>query len=101
RQTRAAERERHYLVVVAVNDQGGHVELPQVVEEVCLGERLHALVGGGHAALHAEMPEVVEDSLRHLRAGSVGAVEAEAEVLPELRAVLEQRGADLVEDLER
>ncbi|MNR43711.1 hypothetical protein D3C85_1623600 [compost metagenome] len=74
----------HDLVVLAVHDQRGHIDLFQVFGEVGFGEGLDALVGVLLAALHAPEPELVQDALRHLRARAVGAEERESEFLVEL-----------------
>src|SRR5690606_18708454 len=72
---------RDDLVVLAVQQQGRHVDLPQVVGEIGLGEGLHAVVRVLEAGLHAPQPELVENALRNLRAGAVGAVKLDRELL--------------------
>ena len=93
--------DRHDLVVVAVDDEGWHVELFQVLSEVRLGKRLDAVELVLETALHALKPERVADALADLRARPVGAVERRCEVREELRTVGGNAGADAVEHLER
>ena len=84
-----------------MDDQRRHVELLEILGEVGLGEGLDAVVDALEAGLHPLQPEGVAQALRDLRARPVGAVERGAEVLEELRAVGQDGGADLVEDLDR
>src|SRR5262249_4977848 len=93
--------ERHDLVVVALEDERRYVELLQVLGLVCLGERLDAEVGGREAGHHALQPEGLTHPFRDLRARAVVAVERQAEVLEELRAVGKDSGAEPVEHLHR
>src|SRR5215831_20299636 len=51
---------RNDLIVLAVEHEGRHVELLQVLGEIGFGERLDALVGVLQAGLHAPAPELIE-----------------------------------------
>ena len=53
------------------------------------------------ARLHALQPERIAHALRHLRAGPVGAVERDRQILEELRAIGQHAGAHGVECLDR
>src|ERR1019366_2995568 len=91
----------HDLIVVAVKDEGGDIELLQVFGAIGLGEGLDAVVGGGESAHHALHPEGVAEALRHFVAGTVGAIEGRAEIPEELGAVSLNIGAQAVEDVYR
>src|SRR5262249_28921943 len=93
--------DRDDLVVVPVQDERRHVELPEIRSEISLRERLDAEVGAGKAGHHPLAPERLTNALGDIRAGPVVAVEGHAEVLPELRAVGDDVGAQLVEHLDR
>src|SRR4051794_4463391 len=56
--------ERHDLVVVAVDEEGRHVETLEVFGEVRLRERLDAVVGRVEAGHHPLQPERVAYALR-------------------------------------
>src|SRR5262245_59706340 len=71
---------RNDLIVLAVQDESMHIDLPQIAREVGFGKRLDAVVCILQPALHAPEPELIEGSLRDLRAGAVGAVELNGEV---------------------
>ena len=88
------------LVVVALDDEQGNIDLLQVVVEVGLGELLDAVVGGLQADLHAHEPEGIQGPLRDCAARPVGAVERLAQVLVELGTVAENPLADPVEDID-
>src|SRR6266850_3781545 len=92
--------DRHDLIVVAVDDQRRHGELPEIVGLVGLGERFDAVERVLEAGLHSLEPERIAQALRDLRARSVGAVERSAEVLEELRAIGKDTRSDAVEDLD-
>src|SRR5262245_17190786 len=77
-------RNRHDLIVVAVDDERRDVDLPEVVCQVGLGEDLDAVIGVLETGLHAEQPERVENTLGHGRTRAVGAEECDAQVLEEL-----------------
>jgi len=49
--------DRHDLVVVAVHDEGRHVELIEILGEIRLGKRLDAKVAGRKAGHHPLDPE--------------------------------------------
>src|ERR1039457_3979455 len=87
--------------VVAVDDQGWHVELLEVLREVRLGKRLDAVELVLETALHGPKPEGVPNALADFSARSVGAKERHGEILEELRAVGGDAGADGIELLER
>src|SRR6266487_4192415 len=89
--------DRHDLVVIAVKDQGRDVELLEIFGQIRLGEGLDAEVGGGEAGQHSLEPERLAHAFRDLGARPVVAVERHAQILPELRAVGLDGGAELVE----
>src|SRR5437867_8844538 len=86
--------DRQDLVVVAVDDEGWHVEPPEIFGEVRLREGLDAIEGSVETGLHPLEPERVPKALRNLGARPVGAVERRAEVLEELGTVGKDTGAD-------
>src|SRR5262245_2053539 len=61
--------DRDDLVVLAVQDQGWHVESLQVLGLVRFGKRLDTFVGVLEAGLHAPEPELIERALGDLRPG--------------------------------
>src|SRR6266851_4829108 len=97
----AGVSERHDLVVVALHDERRYVKLLQVLGLIRLGECLDAEVCGREAGHHALQPERLAHPFRDLRARAVVAVERQAEILPELRAVGLNAGAELVEHFDR
>src|ERR1043166_1660625 len=78
---------RNDLIVARVHDEGRDIELLEVLGEVGLRERLDALEGVLQTRLHAQGPEVIEDSLRNLGALAVGAEERHGKIPPELRKI--------------
>src|SRR5438445_3069444 len=88
--------DRHDLVVVAVQDQRRHVELLEILGEIRLGKRLDAKIGTWKTAHHPLEPERFAHAFRDLCARPVIAVERQAKILPELRAVGYDAAADLV-----
>src|SRR5207302_9761552 len=66
-----------------------------------VGEGLDAVEGGFVSGQHPLEPERIAQALRDLRAWPVGAVERCAEILEELRAVVEEASADQVDRLHR
>ena len=94
--------DRHDLIVVAVDDQGGLVKLLQVVGEVRLRKRLDAVVGILVTGNHALQPEAVDHALTRRGAGSVEAEErTRGEVLIQLRPIGDGRGPQTLEHLHR
>ena len=93
--------DRDDLVVVAMKHQRRHVEPLEILRQVGLGERLDAEVGRREAGHHALQPERFAHAFRDLGARPVVAVEGQAEVLPELRAIGLHAGAELIEGLDR
>src|SRR5271170_860108 len=87
---------RHDLIVVALQDQGRDVEFLQVLGLIRLGERLDAEVRRRKAGHYSLEPEGLAHPFRDLRTRTVVAVERHAEILPELRPVGLDAGADLV-----
>src|SRR5439155_2488815 len=79
--------DRHDLVVVAMKDQGGHVDFLEIFSKICLGKRLDAKVRGGEAGHHSLEPERLAHAFRDLCARPVVPVERQAEILPKLRTV--------------
>src|SRR5215813_5956645 len=92
---------RDDLVILAVDQEGRDVELCEVSGEVRLGEGLDGVVGILEAGPHAPEPELIEETLRDRRAGTVGAVEHRGKVQIVLRAILEETRPDAVEHLDR
>src|SRR5437899_8196782 len=84
-----------------MKDESRYVELLEIFGEVRFGEGLDAVEGGLVSGQHPLEPERIAQALRDLRAWPVGAVERCAEILEELRAVVEDASADLVERLHR
>src|SRR5690606_14527507 len=68
-------RDRHDLVVIAVQDERRHLDGLQVIGEVRLGERGDAVVVRFRAAHHCLPPPVPHYTVRRLRAGAVEPVE--------------------------
>src|SRR6059058_2339629 len=94
--------DRDNLVVVAVHDEGRHVDDLQVLGEVGLREGSDAVVMRLRAAHHALAPPVLDHGLGHLRARPVVVVEWAARELPiELRAVGGELLPEAVKHLER
>src|SRR4029453_4472665 len=83
-----------------MNDQGRDVKTLKVFGEVCLGERLDAVVGALVAGLHRHHPKRVSDALRHGGTFAVRAVERGAQALVKLRPVARDTVSDLVEYLD-
>src|SRR5262245_41282413 len=86
---------RNDLIVARVHDQGRDIELLEVLSEVSLRERLDALIRVLQTGLHAQGPEVIEDSLRDLGTVAVGAEKGHGKIPPELRTVLREPGAQV------
>src|ERR1035437_7873135 len=63
RRGKTSGADRHDLVVVAVHDEGGHVEFLEVLGEVRLGECLDAVKRVLMARLHTLEPEPVDHAL--------------------------------------
>src|SRR5665811_683216 len=59
-------RDRHDLIVIAVNDQRRHVELLQVLSEIRLGEGFDGIEFVLETTLHRLEPERVPHALRDL-----------------------------------
>src|ERR1700722_1368918 len=92
---------RHNLIIVAVDDEGGTVKPPQVPGEVRLGEGFDAIEGALDRCLHRHEPEPIERALRDFGTLPVGAEKGPADFLEELRAVGADAGANAVESRER
>src|SRR3981081_3286029 len=84
-----------------MQDQGWHVDLLELVGEVCLGKRVDAVVCSNNRYLHSLQPECVPNTLRNLRIGFVVSVKGDSKVLKELRAVRSHASANLVEGRQR
>ena len=94
-------RDRHDLIVVAVDDQRRPVDPLQVLGVVDLGEFADAVVLPLDAALQADPPEVFAQALVARHAVAIEAVERHGQVVEELRAVLGGAVADAVEHRQR
>src|SRR5260370_40002793 len=97
----ASEGVRHDLVVGPLDDERRFVELHQVLVLIRFGERLDAEEGAGEARHLALEPEFPDDALRDLRARAVVAVERQAVIQPELRAVGLNAGPEPAEHRDR
>src|SRR5208283_2646917 len=95
-QTRRADW--HDLVVVAMHDEGRHIDLLEVFSEVRLRESLDAVVVGLHSSQHALQPPVFPNAFRNLGAGPVVAVEGEGNVPVKLRPICRKLGSEVIED---
>jgi len=73
------------LVVGAVDEQRGDVDLFQIFREIGFGKGLDAIERGFQSDLHALEPELIAQSLRELGAGAVAAIERQAQILIELK----------------
>src|SRR5216683_219301 len=89
--------DRHYLVVVAVDDQGRNIEPLEVFRLLRLGEGLDAVECAFEADLHRPQPEGIQNALRDLGTRSVGPEEGCAEILVELRTICTKTRAELIE----
>src|ERR1035437_4687288 len=63
--------DRHDLVVVAMDDESGYVELLEILGEVRLGERFDAVEDAFETSLHALQPERVPQSWRDIGTDTV------------------------------
>src|SRR2546423_13766308 len=90
----------HDLIIVAVKDEGRHIELLQVLSEISLRESLDAVVMGFNATHHSLQPPALPDAFRNLGAGPVVAVERERNVLVKLRPIFSEFGSEAIEDRE-
>src|SRR5262245_10416168 len=89
--------DRHDLIVAAVHDESGHVELLQVVREVRLEERLKAIDHCRNAGLHGLADERIAHIVRERRTGSIAAVVRQTEIPDETSTVHLDAIADFVE----
>src|ERR1035437_3109393 len=74
RREHCRSRDRHDLIVIAVDDQRRHVDLLQVLSEIRLGEGFDGIEFVLETALHPLEPERVPHALRDLVALAIGAV---------------------------
>src|SRR5438270_10870060 len=91
----------HDLVIVAVKDDGWHIELLEVFSEIRLRKSLDAVVMGFCASHHALQPPMLTDPFRNLGAGPVVAVERKRDVLVKLRPICQQLCSESVEHRDR
>src|SRR5579872_4370675 len=82
--------DRHNLVVLTMHDQCRHIELLEIIVEVGLGKCLDTFVEVLEAAPHTPQPELIQHPLRDFCPRTIGAIEGDGEVLPELRGVLSE-----------
>src|SRR5665647_2274963 len=87
RREHGRSRDRHDLIVIAVDDQRRHVQLLQVLSEIRLGEGFDGIEFVLETTLHRLEPERVSHALRDLVALAVGTVERGRKIPEELRAV--------------
>src|SRR5215469_1461721 len=92
---------RHDLVVVAVKNQSGYIELLQIFSLVGLREGFYAVILCLDPRHHALQPKEISQTLRNLCARTVSSVKRGTEILPVLCAITEDRLADLVKHLDR
>src|SRR5580692_2294731 len=78
---------RYNLVVVAVKDEGWHVNLLEIFRKIGLGECFDAVVDPFQACLHSLAPKRVSQALRNGGTRPISAKERCADILEELRAV--------------
>lgn len=76
-----------------------HVEFLKIFSQIGFRKCLDAKIGAGKTAHHPMEPEGFAHAFRDLCARPVIIVEWQAEILPELRAVGYDAGADLIERL--
>src|SRR5258708_3954019 len=76
--------DRYDLVVVAVEDECGHIELLEIFGEVSFGKRLDAVEYRFMSSHDSLEPEGIAQALRDLGAGTIGAVERCTKILEEL-----------------
>src|ERR1700685_156140 len=88
--------DRNDLVGVTVQDQRRDIDLLEVPGEVGLGECLDAVVRTDDGNLHSLSPKRVPHAFGNLCVRFVVAVEGQAQILEELRAVRHHASADLV-----
>ncbi len=72
------------LVIVAVQDESGNVELLEVLGEVSLGELLDAVEAGFVRGQHTLQPERITQALRDLGTGAVRTIKRRAEIFEKL-----------------
>src|SRR5450759_5002689 len=101
RREQGRSRDRHDLIVIAVDDQSRHVELLQVLSEIRLGEGFDGIEFVLETALHPLEPERVPHTLRDLVALAVGAVKQGGQIPEELRAVSGDARSYVVKSFER
>src|SRR5215469_2302184 len=92
---------RHDLVVVAVKNQSGYIELLQIFSLVGLREGFYAVILRLDPRHHALQPEEISQALRNLRTSTICSVKRSTEILPVLCAITQNRISDLVEHLDR
>lgn len=73
------------------------IDLLEIFCEVGFGKCLDAIVSSLMPAKHSLQPKGVAQTLRDLVAGPVRTIERSAEILEELRSIVEHAGADLIE----
>src|SRR5580698_7711951 len=100
RRQRSRRDDRNDLIILAMKNEGRHVELLEVLSEVRFGESLDAVVAGLYSSHHALEPPLLPDAFRYLCARPVVAVERKSDVLVKLWPILYIRGSQAVEHLD-
>src|SRR5262252_4157086 len=93
--------DRHDLIVVTVEHQRRHIDLGEIRGEIGLREGFDAEVGRRETGHHPLPPECLPHTLGDLGSRPVVPVEGHREIPPELRAIGDDAGSELVEDLDR
>ena len=93
--------EGHDLVIVAMQNQCGDIDLLEVFGIVHFGKFLDTFVLTEDAAEHAFAPEFVNDRGRGLGGGTVEAIERHGEILIKLRAIRGHAGTNAIEHAQR
>jgi len=73
------------LIVIAMQNEGRHLDLLEIFREVSFGKGLDAIVSSLVSAEHPLQPKGITQTLRDLAAGTVGTIERSIEILEELR----------------
>src|ERR1700732_3775773 len=84
-----------------MQDQGGNIDLLEVLGEVSLRECFDTVISTLDRYLHALKPERISHALRSLGIRSVIAIEGQAEVFEKLGPVGHNTGTNSIEDRDR
>src|SRR5277367_3705811 len=92
---------RYNLVVVAVKDEGWHINLLEIFRKIGFGECFDTIVNPLQACLHSLTPKRVSQALRDGGTRPISAKERRADILEELRTVGVEAAPDAIEHLQR